>query len=148
MTIYYTDGSASPNPGPGGYAVLDKDGNPKALGSEKHSTNIRMEAMAILEAIKLSEGNPCQIFTDSQFWINVLTEWAPGWEKRGWTKKNGEIKNLELVKQLFSEYQNSKATLIWVRGHNNHELNDLADSWANRARKGETIEGVNEKSID
>ena len=119
-----------------------------ALGSEKHSTNIRMEAMAILEAIRLSGGSPCQIFTDSQFWINVLTEWAPGWEKRGWTKKSGEIKNLELVKQLFSEYRNSKATLIWVRGHNNHELNDLADSWANRARKGETIEDIDEKSIN
>lgn len=139
MKTYYTDGSASPNPGPGGFAVINGDGQPVALGCEKYSTNIRMEALAILNAIKLANGEACEIFTDSQFWINVLTQWAPNWQKNGWKKKNGEIKNLELVKELFEAYSNSNTTLIWVRGHNDNEINEIADEWANRARKGEKI---------
>ena len=142
MITFYTDGSASPNPGPGGFAVVAKDGQPVALGSEKMSTNIRMEAMAIIEAIKLSGGRDCQIFTDSQFWINVLTVWGKGWQAKGWTKKNGPIKNLDLVKQIYELYEESQAVLIWVRSHNENELNELADEWANRARKGEVMKNA------
>ena len=73
MRVFYTDGSASPNPGPGGYAVIE-DGKPVALGSETgESTNIRMEGQAIIAAMKLAEGEPCEIHTDSEFWINVIT---------------------------------------------------------------------------
>ena len=79
--IVYTDGSASPNPGPGGFAVIDQQGQPLSLGREAHSTNIRMEAVAIIEALKLADGQPIKIYTDSQFWINVLTQWAPTWVK-------------------------------------------------------------------
>ncbi|MCL2444617.1 ribonuclease HI [Candidatus Saccharibacteria bacterium] len=136
MQIYHTDGSASPNPGPGGYAViLDKE--PVALGSEAgKTTNIRMEAFALLAAIQHAGGQPCQIHTDSEFWINVLTKWAPAWEANNWTKKKGEIKNLELVQKLYSAYNNSNAELVWVRGHVGDPDNELADEWANKARKG------------
>lgn len=143
MLIFYTDGSASPNPGPGGFAVISADGQPVALGSEKQSTNIRMEAMALISALKLAKGQPVQIFTDSEFWINVLTKWAKAWQANGWKKKGGEIKNLELVKEAFELYSASQAKLMWVRGHNNNELNELADQWANRARKGEKIDEEN-----
>lgn len=135
MTIYYTDGSASPNPGPGGFAVI-KDGQPHILGREKHTTNIRMEGLALVAALKDSDGAVCEIFTDSEFWINVITKWAPGWEAKGWVKKGGEIKNLDIVQEVYPLYKNSKATLTWVRGHNNNELNELADHWANEARTG------------
>ncbi len=140
--IFYTDGSASPNPGPGGFAVVDNDGKPVFLGSEKQSTNIRMEAMAIIKALELANGESAQIYTDSQFWISVLTEWAPNWQKNNWTKKKGEIKNLDLVKKAFTLYQNSKAQLIWVKAHNEQPQNEAADEWANKARKGLTIEGI------
>ena len=94
MIIYYTDGSASPNPGPGGYAVIS-DGQPVALGSEPgETTNIRMEGKAIIAAINHAAGRECTIYTDSQFWVNVITVWSLGWEKNGWVKKGGEIKNL------------------------------------------------------
>lgn len=142
--IFYTDGSASPNPGPGGYAVIDTDGKPLALGREAKSTNIRMEATAIYEALKLAAGKPCKIYTDSQFWINVLTEWAPKWKANNWTKKSGEIKNLDLVKQVFELYQKSQATLIWVKGHSSNQLNAKVDEWANKARKGATLADVKE----
>lgn len=139
MLTFYTDGSASPNPGPGGYAVLNGQGRPLDLGSERHSTNIRMEAMALISALKIADGRPCQIFTDSEFWINVITKWAKGWEANGWRKKAGPIKNLDLVKEVYGLYQQSQATLMWVRSHAENELNELADDWANRARKGEKI---------
>jgi ribonuclease HI len=135
--IYYTDGSASPNPGPGGFAVI-KDGEPAVLGGEpgnKPTTNIRMEGFAIMAAIKHANGEPCTIYTDSEFWINVITKWSLGWEKSGWKKKGGEIKNLDIVREVCPLYRSSKATLVWVRGHNNDEGNELADKWANEARK-------------
>jgi len=139
MLLYYTDGSCSPNPGPGGYAViLDKE--PVVLGSEKASTNIRMEGRALIAAIKHANGQECEIHTDSEFWINVITKWAPGWETKGWKKSSkGEIQNLDIVKELFELYKNSKAKLYWVKAHNNHDDNELADEWANKARAGATL---------
>ena len=138
MRIFYTDGSASPNPGPGGYAVIENE-KPVALGSEDgDTTNIRMEGYALIAAMKLADGAPCEIKTDSEFWINVITKWAPGWEQKGWTKKGG-IKNLDLVQEAYELYGKSQAKLTWVRGHVGHEGNELADQWANKAREGERL---------
>lgn len=139
MIIYYTDGSAVPNPGPGGFAVI-KDMKPHILGSEDgDTTNIRMEGKAIIAALQDAAGEPCEIRTDSEFWINVITKWAPGWEAKGWKKKGGEIKNLDIVQEVYPLYQQSQATLTWVRGHVGHEGNELADTWANKAREGERL---------
>lgn len=138
--ILWTDGSASPNPGPGGFAVLE-DGKPVALGSEDPSTNIRMEGLAMIAAIEFAAaaGEPCEIHSDSEFWINVLTKWAPTWQRNGWKKKNGEIKNLDLVQKLYKLYCDNEVKLVWVRGHIGTEYNELADEWANRARAGERL---------
>ena len=140
MKHYYTDGSASPNPGPGGFAVIDLDAKqPVALGREADSTNIRMEAMALIAAYKIAEPGD-ELMTDSEFWVNVVTKWAPGWEANGWTKKSGPIKNLELVKELFALYQSKPdVKLKWTRGHVGSEGNELADEWANKAREGATL---------
>lgn len=139
MRIFHTDGSASPNPGPGGYAVVE-NGNPVALGSEDgETTNIRMEGRALIDAMKLAAGEECQIYSDSEFWINVLTKWAPGWEAKGWTKKGG-IKNLDLVREAYGLYTKTRPELIWVRGHNGDADNELADQWANKARGGARIQ--------
>lgn len=133
MIIYHTDGSASPNPGPGGFAVI-KGMKPAVLGSEKETTNIRMEGLAIIAALKDANGEPCQIYTDSEFWINVITKWSLAWEAKGWKKSGGPIKNLDIVQEACPLYRASKAELIWVRGHNDDPGNELADEWANRAR--------------
>lgn len=136
MITYYTDGSASPNPGPGGFAVI-KNGTPHILGSEDgETTNIRMEGLAIVAALEDADGAEAEIFTDSEFWINVITKWAPDWEAKGWKKKGGEIKNLDIVKRVYPLYTRSNATLTWVRGHEGDEGNELADEWANKAREG------------
>jgi ribonuclease HI len=137
MQTYYTDGSASPNPGPGGFAVI-LDDQPLVLGSEpsgSETTNIRMEGYAIMAALKHANGAPCQIYTDSEFWINVITKWSLGWEAKGWKKSGGAIKNLDIVKEVCPLYRASQATLSWVRGHQGDKGNELADHWANEARR-------------
>ncbi len=143
MITYYTDGSASPNPGPGGYAVI-RDGAPHIIGGEPAdiTTNIRMEGLAIKAALEDAKGDECIIFTDSEFWINVITKWAIGWEAKGWKKKGGEIKNLDIVRDVYPLYQSSRATLNWVRGHEGDEGNEMADEWANEARKRHLSEPV------
>ena len=138
MIVYYTDGSCEPNPGAGGYAVI-RDMKPHRLGSEAESTNIRMEGKALIAALTDAAGQPCEIHSDSEFWINVITKWAPGWQRNGWKKKGGDIKNLDIVQDVFALYQGSQAKLIWVRGHNNDPGNELADEWANKAREGTVI---------
>jgi ribonuclease HI len=82
-----------------------------------------------------SKGEPCEIFTDSEFWINVITKWGPGWEANGWKKKSGPIMNLDIVQEVCPLYRRSQAKLVWVRGHVGDEGNELADHWANEARK-------------
>lgn len=134
MITYYTDGSCTPNPGPGGFAVI-KEMKPHILGGEDDSTNIRMEGKALIAAMADAAGESCEIYSDSEFWINVITKWSLNWERNGWKKKGGEIKNLELVKEAVLLYRASKSHLIWVRGHNDDTGNELADVWANKARE-------------
>ena len=141
MKILGTDGSASPNPGPGGFAVI-YDGKPVKLGREDDSTNIRMEGAAMRAALEFLDGEEGEIHSDSEFWINVLTKWAPVWQKNGWVKKTGPIKNLNLVKELYKLYSESLVKLIWVKGHDGIEMNELTDFWANRARQNEGTEEV------
>ena len=145
MKVLWTDGSASPNPGPGGFAVIE-DGKPVVLGCEKDSTNIRMEGKAMIAAMKYAGEEGCEIHSDAEFWINVLTKWASGWKAKGWKKSKGEIKNLDIVQELYGLYEElmrkGKVKLVWVRGHVGTEMNELADEWANRARRGETLEEV------
>lgn len=139
MIELWTDGSASPNPGPGGFAVIEVIngvGKPVVLGREKNSTNIRMEGMAMIAAIKYAGNEGCEIHSDSEFWINVLTKWAGNWKKNGWKKKTGEIKNLEIVQELYDLYESHNVELVWVRGHVGTTLNEMADEWANKARGG------------
>lgn len=133
MIRYYTDGSCSPNPGPGGFSVI-KDMQPAILGGAKASTNIRMEGEALAAAMKDADGAECEIYSDSEFWIKTITEWAPKWEANGWQRKGG-IKNLDLVQELVTLHRASQAKLIWVRGHNQDDGNELADEWANKARQ-------------
>ena len=139
MKILWTDGSANPNPGPGGFAVIEDLGaeaKPVVLGGDEDTTNIRMEGLAMIAAIEYAGNEGCEIHSDSEFWINVLTKWAPNWKKNGWKKTNGPIKNLDLVQKLYDLYEEYPVELVWVRGHVGTELNEMADEWANKARKG------------
>ena len=128
MKILWTDGSAVPNPGDGGFAVIEvreDNAKPVVLGKDRNTTNIRMEGKALIAAIKYAGDEECEIHTDSEFWINVLQKWGAGWKEKGWKKKNGEIKNLDIVKELYELYINGRVSLRWTKG---------------RARMGATIE--------
>ncbi len=146
MNVYYTDGSCSPNPGPGGFSVI-KNMQPYMVGHELDSTNIRMEGKALIAAMKDAGPEESEIFTDSEFWINVITKWAPGWEAKGWKKKGGEIKNLEIVKEAYALFQDSGAVLTWVRGHEGDPGNEMADEWANYARERRLDGPVDPQSV-
>lgn len=142
MKILWTDGSASPNPGPGGFSVIevsDGEARPVALGRDKDTTNIRMEGSALIAAIKYAGEEGCEIHSDSEFWINVLTKWAAGWQANGWKKKTGPIKNLDLVQELYELYTAHDVKLVWEKGHDGIEFNEMADEWANKARMGAEI---------
>lgn len=139
MKILWTDGSAVPNPGPGGFAVIevnDETGKPVVLGRDNEATNIRMEGLAMIAAIKYAGNEGCEIHSDSEFWINVLTKWAIKWAENGWKKKSGPIKNLDIVKELYELYCKYPVKLVWVKGHVGTEFNEMADEWANKAREG------------
>ncbi|MBR2795513.1 ribonuclease HI [Candidatus Saccharibacteria bacterium] len=142
MKILWTDGSAEPNPGDGGFAVIEVvngEGKPVALGSDQNTTNIRMEGSALIAAIKYAGDEGCEIHTDSEFWLNVLTKWADGWAANGWRKKSGPIKNLDLVRELYTLYHKYPVKLIWTRGHVGAKFNEMADEWANKARLGSAL---------
>jgi ribonuclease HI len=98
-----------------------------------------MEGFAIIAALKDANDKPCEVYTDSEFWINVITKWSLAWEASGWKKKGGVIKNLDIVQEVCPLYRKSQATLVWVRGHVGHEGNELADRWANEARKQQLL---------
>lgn len=135
MITYYTDGSCSPNPGPGGFAVIKENSETIIVGHEQLSTNIRMEGRAIATALIDSNGEESQIFSDSEFWVNVVNKWGASWETNGWKKKGGEIKNLDIVQEVIGLFKRSNAQLIWVRGHVGDMSNEVADIWANKARE-------------
>ena len=145
--VVFTDGSASPNPGPGGFAVIDAEtGEPLILGRSEGTTNIVMEGEAMAAA--MSEFPEVEIHSDSEFWINVLTKWAPTWAENGWKKKSGAIKNLELVQRLYGLYNANKVMLVWVRGHVGTEMNEKADEWANNAREKKTFSALEIREIE
>ena len=133
MIYYYTDGSCDPNPGMGGFATV-KDTEIAIVGHELLSTNVRMEGRAIVSALLDADGEPCHISSDSEFWVKVISEWGIKWESNGWTRKNGEIKNLDIVKEIMRLHKQSSAKVVWVRGHVGNIGNETADKWANKAR--------------
>lgn len=157
MKTLWTDGSAVPNPGVGGFAVIevqDGVGKPVALGREENSTNIRMEGEALAAAMEYAGEQGCEIHSDSEFWINVLTKWVEGWRKKDWHKssakktvcsdgsvewRGGEIANLDIVKKLDELYRKYPVKLVWEKGHVGTEFNEMADEWANKAREGHSL---------
>ena len=138
----FTDGGARPNPGPGGWGVVQVSGGSivtQKHGHEAETTNNRMELTALIEAYKLLPTDAVtDIYSDSELCVNTINKWAPAWEKRGWKRKDGPIKNLELVQQLYALHRAHKdVTLKWIKAHNGWLWNEYADSlataWCRRA---------------
>ena len=135
----YTDGSAVPNPGAGGWAAVWVDGERivrEAEGAEAAATNNRMELRALIAGFEMMPpGAAITVVTDSQLCVNTITKWAAAWRRAGWRRKKGTIANLDLVKKLFALYEaHPECALRWTRGHAGNRWNEHADRLANHAR--------------
>jgi len=131
----FTDGSAVPNPGPGGWgAVWVEKGviRSERYGRAHETTNNRMELQALIEAFEmLPEDAATDVLTDSRLCLDTITKWAPAWEKKGWTKRGGPIKNLQRVQELLAlSRAHPRCTLIWIAAHSGNRWNEYADSLA------------------
>jgi ribonuclease HI len=131
----FTDGGARPNPGPGGWGVVYvKNGSIVAQlhGRAPDTTNNRMELTALIEAFKLLPPDEAiDVFSDSELCVNTVTKWAVAWEKRGWKRKDGPIKNLDLVQALVAlSKERPLVKLQWIKAHNGWLWNEYADSLA------------------
>ena len=130
----FTDGACSGNPGPGGWgAILRYGGIERELsGGELLTTNNRMEMMAVIEGLSALT-RPCavRVFTDSQYVQKGISEWLPGWKKRGWlTADKKPVKNTDLWQRLEQAAAPHAVTWTWVRGHAGHAENERADALA------------------
>lgn len=136
----FTDGATDPNPGPGGWGAVYVVGNEIVAerdGHEPQTTNNRMELTALIAGVALvPAGTTAIIHTDSELCVNTINMWASGWEKRGWKRKEGEIKNLELVKEVYSLFKNRpELSLRWIAGHSGDRWNEYADCLASAYRR-------------
>lgn len=133
----FTDGACRGNPGPGGWgALLRYDQHEKKLyGSESNTTNNRMELMAAIKSLEmLKESCQVELYTDSQYVKKGISEWLPEWKKKHWKKSdNKPVKNIDLWQMLDKLAERHQITWHWVRGHNGHIENELADALANQA---------------
>ena len=121
MLNVYTDGSCRPtNPGKGGWAYVTEDGR-KGSDGALDTTNNRAELMAAILALEQLSDSPLKIFSDSQYLIFTMT--------RGWKRK----KNIDLWERLDKAVESREVHWEWVKGHNGHPMNELADTLATQA---------------
>ena len=130
------DGSALGNPGPAGWAWVVDDHQWRA-GGWPRATNNQGELMAVLDLLHATASRahePLHVLCDSQYVINSVTQWMPGWKTRGWRKADGKpVLNRELLEQLDTALVGRQVTFEWVKGHAGHPLNEAADDRARAA---------------
>ncbi len=136
--IVYTDGSCQPNPGPGGWAAIIKDGKKETIlkGFDPNSTNNRMELTAALEALKaIGRKRRVRLYTDSQYLKNGVESWMKNWKAKNWKRKGGKLANVDLWKQISDEIDQRKIDWRWVKGHNGNLYNERVDRIAHKTMK-------------
>ncbi len=132
----FTDGACSGNPGPGGWgALLIYGKHEKELwGGEAETTNNRMELMAAIQALEALT-RPCHVdlWTDSTYLRQGITDWIAKWKQNGWrTSARKPVKNADLWQRLDAARQTHDVTWHWVKGHAGHPENERADALARR----------------
>jgi ribonuclease HI len=140
LTGVFTDGGASPNPGPGGWGavyVIDDVLIAEEFGHDEATTNNRMELTALLAALRIApSGVTTVVYSDSNLAVRTVNEWATGWEQRGWKRKTGPVENLDLVKAVYEGFrERPELELKWIKAHAGFKWNEYADELANRWRE-------------
>ena len=135
-TGVFTDGSCEGNPGPGGWGfvwVENDEIRKQGSGKDPATTNNRMELTALIEAYRtLPADATVTVYSDSELCVKTVNEWAAGWERRGWRRKTGPIKNLELVQELYRlANAHPNVELRWIRAHDGSRWNEYVDALAN-----------------
>ncbi len=131
----FTDGACSGNPGPGGWgAILRYNGVEKELsGSEKETTNNRMELTAVIKAFEALK-EPCEatVYTDSKYVCDAIVKrWVYSWKANGWRKADKKpALNVDLWEQLLSLLDKHTAEFVWLKGHAGHPENERCDKMA------------------
>ena len=130
----YADGACSGNPGPGGWSAILVFGKAEKVlsGGEKLTTNNRMELISVINALTALR-EPCmvEVFTDSQYVANALNKgWLESWKSRGWMRKGGEVKNIDLWKKLLPLLDAHDVKFIWIKGHADNIYNNRCDELA------------------
>lgn len=132
----FTDGACRGNPGPGGWGVLMrfKDNEKELHGGEKDTTNNRMELMAAIMGLEsLSRDCQVELYTDSKYVMQGITEWIHNWKTRGWKTANKKpVKNADLWQRLDRAREQHQVQWHWVKGHSGHAENERADELANK----------------
>jgi ribonuclease HI len=134
-TGVFTDGACEGNPGPGGWAFAWVEDNRVVFeenGGDPATTNNRMELSALIHAYRaLPESSEVTVYSDSELCVKTVNEWAAGWERRGWRRKGGPIKNLELVRELYALAKaHPGVKLRWIRAHDGSRWNEYVDARA------------------
>jgi ribonuclease HI len=136
-TSVFTDGACSGNPGPGGWAWA-VDRTTYAAGSERPSTNQRMEIRAALEAVRALDG-PLLVVSDSTYVVNCFRDrWWDKWLAGGWqTSARKPVANRDLWEPLVTAVADrGDIAFAWVKGHSGHARNDFVDGLAVEASRG------------
>ena len=132
----YTDGACKGNPGPGGWAfILQHPASGRSIedaGGEPATTNNRMEMMAVICGLRvLRLPLTLDLYSDSQYVLKGLSQWLPGWKRRGWrTAGGGAVKNQDLWVELDQLLARHTVRTHWVRGHSGHPENERCDQLA------------------
>jgi ribonuclease HI len=130
----YTDGACSGNPGPGGWGAILMYGEiqKEMSGGAPETTNNRMELMGVITALE-ALNQPCQVdlYTDSQYIANAINQgWLAAWMKKGWKRKEGPVKNVDLWQRLLPLLEKHEVQFIWVKGHAENPFNNRCDQLA------------------
>ena len=135
--IIHTDGGCTPNPGPGGWGAVLRQGEHvrEMFGGEPTSTtNNRMELTAPIMALEaLRRPLTVHLHTDSTYVRSGITQWVAGWEKNGWrTSAKQPVKNVDLWQRLKAACDRHEVEWFWVKGHSGVPDNELADVLATK----------------
>ena len=136
MIKIYTDGSCIGNPGKGGWAAIIFKSNEKKIlkGSKDKTTNNQMELTATIKALEyISTKDKIQIYTDSKYVKQGITEWITKWKINGWkNSKKEEVKNKDLWLELDKLTSKNSIEWVWVKAHSDNDLNNEVDLLARK----------------